>query len=112
MNFVLVFILPSIFGFKLIYDNIDYKKNKLNLFIYSCILVLLTNFICSILVLLKNSADCNIVLNASNSLKFSLIYIAISIFVGYIIGFIITFVDKYFNINVEVVREKNTKNSK
>ena len=113
MNFIFVFILPSVFGFKLIYDNVD-KSKKMNLIIYECILLLLSNLICSILVLIKNSEDCNIVLNAANSIKFSIIYIILSIFIGCIVGFIITVVDKYFSINIEVCHEKkkSIKNNK
>lgn len=113
MNFIFVFILPSVFGFKLIYDNVD-KKNKINLIIYECMLLLISNLICSILVLIKSSEDYSIVLNASNSIKFSIIYIILSIFIGCIVGFIITIFDKYFNINIEVKydKKKSIKNSK
>ena len=113
MNFVFVFILPSVFGFKLLYENID-KKNKFNLFLYECMIVLLSNLICTILVFIKNDVDCNIVNYVSSSMNFSIIYIILSIFIGCIIGFIITIIDKYLSINVEVKYEKkkSSKNSK
>ena len=105
MNFILVFILPSVFGFKLLYENID-KKNKLNLIIYESIIILLSNLVCTFLVLIKNNNDCNIVEYASSSMNFSIIYIIFYIFIGCIIGFIITVIEKYFSINVEVKYEK------
>ena len=113
MNFIFVFILPSIFGFKLIHANVD-KKNKLNLIIYGGMLLLINNLLTSILVLFKNSDDFNIVYSATNSVKMSIAYIFLSIFIGCIVGLLITIFDKYLNINVEVKHEKkkSTKNSK
>ena len=112
MNFVLVFILPSVFGFKLMYENLE-KKNKLNLFIYGCMILVLTNMICTGLILINNKTDGSIVDNAYYSMFFSVTYMLLSIFIGCIVGFIITIIDKYFNINIEVKHEKkNNKNSK
>ena len=106
MNYVFVFILPSVFGFKLIYNNVE-KHDKLNLIIYECILLLITNLICSAFVLFKNSGEYSIVYNATNSTKFSVAYIIFSIFISLIVGLIITIFDKYLKINVEVKHEKN-----
>ena len=108
MNFILVFILPSVFGFKLMYDNLE-KKDNLILFIYECMIILLSNLICTALVYFINNKDCNIVEYAESSMSFSIIYIMISIFIGCIIGFIITIVDKFFSIDVEVKYEKKEK---
>ena len=105
MSFIFVFILPSVFGFKLLYENIE-KKNKLGLALYECMILILSNLICTILVLLVNKNDCNIVEYAASSMKFSIIYIVLSIFIGCIIGFIITIIDKYFSIDIEVKYEK------
>lgn len=111
MNFILVFILPSVFGFKLIYENLD-KKSKFNLFLYECMLLLISNLICTFLTLTVTKKDLNIVKYASSSAKFSLLYIVLLIFVGCIIGFIITIVVKYFRINIEVKHEKSSKRIK
>ena len=94
MNFILVFILPSVFGFKLIYDNVD-KKDKFLLFLYECMLLVLTNLVSTFLVIIKNKIDSSIVQYALNSMNFSAIYIVLSIFVSCIIGFIIVVIYKY-----------------
>ena len=109
MNYLLVFVLPSIFGFKLIYDNVD-KKDKLLLFIYECMLLVLTNLVCTILVVIKNKSDYGIVEYAASSMKFSIIYIILSIFISCIIGFIIVVIYKYMSINIEVKHEKKERN--
>ena len=113
MNFVFVFILPSVFGFKLLYDNVE-KKDKLNLIMYGCMLLVITNLLTSIFVMFKNSDDFNIVYSATNSVKMSITYIFLSIFIGCITGLIITIFDKYLKIDVEVKHEKkkSTKNNK
>ena len=113
MSNIFAFILPSVFGFKLMYDNLE-KKDKLTLLIYECMIVLLSNIVSTILVLIKNGVDGSIIANVQNSMKFSVAYILLSIFVGCIIGFIIIFLDKYFNISIEVSHEnkKNIKNNK
>ena len=108
MNFIFVFILPSVFGFKLMYNNIE-KKDKMNLFIYECMILLLSNLICSILFLLKNRAIYNIVEYMNISMGYAIIYIALSSIIGCIIGFLIIVVSKYFNISIEVKYEKKDK---
>ena len=113
MNFVFVFILPSVFGFKLIYDNVD-RNNKINLIMYECMLLVISNLLTSILVLFKNKGEYSVVLNATNSTRFAVAYIFLSILIGIVVGLIITILDKYLNISVEVKHEnkKNIKNNK
>ena len=77
-------------------------------------LLLISNLLCSMFVVIKNMGDYNLVYTTSNSIKLSIAYIVLSIFIGCIVGLIIVICHKYFNINVEVKneKEKGIKNNK
>ena len=110
MSFIFVFILPSVFGFKLLYNNVE-KKDNLNLLIYESIILLLSNLICCILVIIKNKGIYDIASYASGNIGFSIAYIFLSAIIGCIISIILIFAHQYFNISVEVRHEKKTKKS-
>lgn len=111
MYSLLIFLLPSVLGIKII--DILSKKGKIKDFvIYYLLLVLFSNFICMGAIIILNNFDSNIFLYMTEHLKFSFKYLILSMLVNLILGFIFSIFIKYVSISLEVKNENSKKNIK
>lgn len=113
MNFIFCFLLPSIIGIKLIVEfnkEIDLKDT----FLYYLLLVLLSNFICIGVIIILNNFDGNLIMYASEHLKFAFKYILLSIIINALLAFIFSILIKNLKIALEVQKEskKSVKKTK
>jgi len=110
MNFIIVFLLPSILALKT-YINLN-KENKLSLCIINYLLfVLFSNYIAMLILMIFKGEVINLVAHAENDYIFCVKYITLSILINIILSIVATIVEKYisFEIEVENGRKKNKK---
>jgi len=111
VNFVLVYLLPSILGLKLfIYFNKDYKL--LDISIYYLLFILFSNYISFIILIIFKWGEYNLLEYSSTNFVFCVKYMTILLFVNIILAILFTIIKKYFTFTIEVenARIKNKKN--
>ena len=110
MNFVIVFMLPSILGLKL-FMSFNKDKKTFDYIIDYFLFLLFSNFGIMLVINILNNNISNIVEYISNNFDFAIKYITISLMINIFLAFIYTITRKYitFDIEVENGRKKQTK---
>lgn len=108
MYCLISFFLPSMLGLKIL-DKLSKINTKKDFVIYYSLLVLFSNFICSIFIIILNKFDGNLCLYIDEHLMFTCKYILMSLIVNLILSFIMGICIKNCDISLEVKHEKNNK---
>lgn len=104
MYSLLIILLPSVLGLKIINHLCVKMKNKELLFNY-LLLVLFSNMVCMGLVVLLNNFDENLCLYIDEHLKFAFKYLLLLIITNTLLGFVFSVSIKNFKIKLEVKNE-------
>ena len=108
MYSLICFLLPSMLGLKIL-DKLNKINTKKDFIIYYSLLVLFSNFICSILIIVLNKFDGNLCLYIDEHLMFTCKYILLSLIINITLSFIISVCIKNCDISLEVQSEKKSK---
>ncbi len=95
MYSLLIFLLPSVLGIKIVDTLVKREKIK-DFIIYYLLLVLFSNFICMGIIIILNNFDGNLFLYIMEHLKFSFKYILLSIVINIFLSFVFSAFTKYF----------------
>lgn len=111
MNFLIVFLLPSVLAIKL-FIHLNNEKKVSDMIIYYSLFALFSNCISMILVAIKNKTALNLVEYATNNYIFSIKYIILMVIVNIFLAILFTIIKKYFYFTIEVENGKKKKKNK
>lgn len=111
MNFIIVFMLPSVLGIK-IFNHLNGNKIDFNALIYYLLLVLFSNYGCMCYLALTNKLEVNLVEYALGNYIFSIKYITLMLVLNAILSVIFTIIRKYFVFSIEVENDRKKKENK
>ena len=106
MNSIIVYFLPSVIGLSLyLYLNKE-KQSIYNEIKQYLIFVVVSNYLCSIIDIIKNKFEYNLTYYIDNNLVFSTKYLTLLIVVNILLAFIFTIIKKYISVTVEVKKHE------
>lgn len=111
MDFIIVFLLPSILGIKL-FTYLSNDKKLYNTILYYLLFVLFSNYLSMIIVAIKNNLELNLVEYSMNNYIFSIKYITLMLLINIFLAVVFIIIKKYFYCTIEVENGKKNKKIK
>ncbi len=108
MNFLIVYMLPSILGLKM-FMNFNKEKKIFDLIIYYLLFVLFSNFFAMVFLMIINQGELNLINYSTTNFLFSVKYMAVALVLNVILSILFSVISKYFTFTIEVENEKKSK---
>lgn len=111
MNFIIVFILPSVLGLKL-FMHFNKDKKIFDLITTYLLFLLLSNFMAMTISYIYTKTITDIVAYASGCLLFAIKYMSLMLILNVVLSILSTIIDKYLIFDIEVENERKTNKRK
>lgn len=101
MNYLFCMLLPSLIGM-IVIEKLNGKESVKKQVTNYLLLVFFSNLLLMLSIALINKFDYNLILYISEHMTFALKYTFLSIVINLILAFLISYINKYFDISIEV----------